>query len=465
MISVTHNMLAMNANRQYGIVLGGRQKSTEKLSSGYKINRAADDAAGLQISEKMRSQVRGLNQGSDNVQDGISLVQIADGALAEVNDMLHRMTELSVKSANGTNTTADRQAIQHEITQIISEIDRIHQSTEFNTMKLFDGNVAKLGGKQADIGPVKCKSTADGKMAETFSGKAAAIVDFSSVNSKNIGQLDGKYFSFDCPLGCGETFKFNFVNSGGSQFVTNTRTKHEYQIDISTLKSGSELVNEIYNTVENAYNIAATDYANGYVDPVTPGGSYYNGGFGNINSGAKTPGVPVGHYIGLAKDGADKLVIYSASSSKGGVDTKALVSPPVELGKMKPFWIQASGVPGDGLQIEVEKMNAEYIGISDVDVSTLEGARESIDKIVNAGDMISAMRSKLGAFQNRMEHTYANNENKAENTQAAESRIRDTDMATEMVQFTKSNILAQVGESMLAQANQSNQGVLSLLGG
>lgn len=457
MISVTHNMLAMNANRQYGIVLGGRQKSTEKLSSGYKINRAADDAAGLQISEKMRSQVRGLNQGSDNVQDGISLVQIADGALAEVNDMLHRMTELSVKSANGTNTTADRQAIQHEITQIISEIDRIHQSTEFNTMKLFDGEQSLLSGFRTG-GLVESKSAEKGEMLDIIQNGSkyyrASVLDFSNINKSNISKLYDKSFSFTCTQNCNEEFMFTLKNGGGNDMVNVPNGggdyKHKYSIDISGCNDGADIVKAIYDYVKTKASISSPQF---------------------------TDALRVSHSNEMMVDGK-KLIVYGTESFASEAKAAAKTYNPgmgkvvcneltgqVEVGKMKPFWIQASGVPGDGLEITVEKMNAEYIGIKDIDVSTLQGARDAIDKIVDAGAMISSNRSRLGAFQNRMEHTYANNENKAENTQAAESRIRDTDMATEMVQFTKSNILAQVGESMMAQANQSNQGVLSLLGG
>ena len=469
---IAHNLVAMNAQRQYGIVTSSKAKNTEKLSSGYKINRAADDAAGLTISEKMRSQIRGLNQGSANIQDGVSLVQIADGALAEVNDMLHRMTELSIKSANGTNTSEDRAAIQKEIHQIIQEIDRIHESTEFNTMKLFDGETAKLDGPVADIGPVKCASTAKGYMVENYNGHPAAIVDFGGINSTNIGDLKDKYFAFQCTQGCGEMFKFTFIDDGtGSRLKNDSTSLHDFVIDISTLSTGADIVSEIYDTVENSYLIAKDNYENGTSNP---GGLKYAGGFTNIES-SLTDGVPVGHANGMDKKSATELAIYgyssnpdqfknSTSGTMGKVDTKSMIIPPKEVGKMKPFWIQASGSsPDDGMTIEVEKMDAKYLRIDDVNVSTQDGAKDSIDKIKNASSHVSAMRSSLGAYQNRLEHSYANNMNKAENTTVAESRIRDTDMAEMMMKFTKDNILAQATEAMMAQANQSTQGVLSLL--
>ena len=469
---IAHNLAAMNTQRMYGITTSEKKKTTEKLSSGYKINRAADDAAGLTISEKMRSQIRGLNQGSDNIQDGVSVVQIADGALAEVNDMLHRMTELSIKSANGTNTDADRAAIQKEIHEIIQEIDRIHESTEFNTMKLFDGEVAKSGdGPVADIGPIKCASTDKGDMIEDYNSHPAAIVDFGGINATNIGDLTGKYFSFQCTQGCGEMFKFTFINDGtGSKLKSDSTSLHDFEIDITGLSSGADLVDAIYGAAEDAYNIAKYNNEHGTNNP---GGLKYKGGFNNIE-GSLTYGVPVGHANGMDKKDANSLAIYgysynpkqfinSTSGTAGRVDTKGIIPPPDVLGEMKEIWIQCSGTQGDGLKIEIEKMNAKYIGIDKIDVSTEGGARNAIEKVAAASAHISAMRSDLGAYQNRLEHAYVNNQNKAENTTAAESRIRDTDMAAEMVRLSMQNILQQAGESMLAQANQSTQGVLSLL--
>lgn len=272
---VQHNLTAANTNRQLGITTNGLQKSTEKLSSGYKINRAADDAAGLSISEKMRNQIRGLNKASDNAQDGISLVQTAEGALNEVHSMLQRMSELAVQASNGTNATQDRTALDNEVQQLKTEIDRVGTTTQFNKMDILTG-------------------------------------EFSSNNEKTLQ-----------------------VGANQDQVIT---------IAISALTS----------TVGSA------------------------------------------------------------------LDAK-------------------------------------------VKVGTASAAQSSITIIQNSITNLSALRSKLGALQNRLEHTVANLDNISENTQSAESRIRDTDMAEEMVQYSKNNILQQAGQSMLAQANQANQGVLSLL--
>lgn len=272
---VQHNLSAANTNRQLGITTNGLQKSTEKLSSGYKINRAADDAAGLSISEKMRNQIRGLNKASDNAQDGISLVQTAEGALNEVHSMLQRMSELSVQAANGTNATTDRAALNDEVKQLKTEIKRVASTTQFNKMDILKG-------------------------------------DFSSTENKTLQ-----------------------VGANQAQTIT---------IEISALTA----------VVDDAIS--------------------------------------------------DDLTIGTASA-----------------------------------------------------------AQSSISLVQSAIEALSKTRSKLGALQNRLEHTVANLDNISENTQSAESRIRDTDMAEEMVQYSKNNILQQAGQSMLAQANQANQGVLSLL--
>ena len=268
---VQHNLTAMNANRQLGITTSAQAKSSERLSSGYRINRAGDDAAGLSISEKMRSQIRGLNKASDNAADGVSLIQTAEGALNETHSILQRMNELATQAANDTNTTVDRTAIQQEINALTSEIDRIQSTTQFNTMNLIDGS---------------------------FTGKQ----------------------------------------------------------------------------------------------------------------------------------------------------------------------LQVGALSGQNISISISNMNSSYIGVSGLSVSSNASAGTAMSNIQKAIESVSTQRSALGALQNRLEHTIANLDTTSENTSSAESRIRDVDMAEEMVEYSKNNILAQAGQSMLAQANQSTQGVLSLLG-
>lgn len=461
---ITHNMAAMNTNRQLGIVAPSKAKSTEKLSSGYKINRAADDAAGLSISEKMRSLIRGLDRGSENIQDGVSLVQIADGALAEVNDMLHRITELSVQSANGTNSQSDRNAIQQEVSQILKEIDRIHETVKFNETYLFDGTDPMAGKDNLVGGLVESSSAVEGAMIEAYKKGdkyySAGILDFSPINSSNIDQLYGKSFSFVCTEGCKETFTFKFANGGGDKKTEtiNAQTggqEHLYTVDIKGIKRGAELIDRVFEVVKSkpanaGYEAASTDTDR-----------------------------QVSHAGWLTRDGEHKLVIYSDSRvgttpkntpkftggdpSNPGSVLGAEIMGAGKQRMLKNIKIQCSNGTRDHLWIPMERMDAEYLGVKNIDVSTEGGALDAINVVSSADQRVADMRAMYGAMQNRLEHSYANNQNKLENTQAAESRIRDTDMAREMVKFTKDNILQQATESMLAQANQSTQGVLSLL--
>ena len=454
---LSHNLTAMNANRQLGIVTGKSAKSSEKLSSGYKINRAADDAAGLSISEKMRNLIRSLDQGSENIQHGTSLVQIADGELAEVNDMLHRITELSVKAANGTNSESDRKAIQEEISQIIKEIDRIHTTAKFNETYLFDGTDPMHGPGNTLGGLVESPSALTGGMVEEYKkgnkNCSAAILDFSPINSSNIDQLYGKSFSFVCTEGCGEIFKFTFANGGGDKIVnTISPKKHTYTVDIKGIKRGAELIDRVFEAVKK--------------NPVYP-------------STSTDTDLNVSHAGWLTKDGEHKLVIYSSEqfgntpettpkfpnasrTGDGGVDGAEIMGAGRQR-QVKSLKIQCSNAVNDVIWLQLERMDSAYIGVKNIDVTTEGGALDAINVVSQADLLVSEMRARYGAYQNRLEHSYNNNQNKLENTTAAESRIRDTDMAEEMVEYSKNNILKQAGQSMLAQANQSKQGVLSLL--
>ena len=275
----------------------------------------------------------------------------------------------------------------------------------------------------------------------------SAELDFSGVNAGNISKLYDKGFSFTCTQGCSESFNFTFNNGKGDSFnptaISSTRYKNDYDIDISGCTTGADITKKIFDYV----------YAN---PPTVDGGQTLS----------DTQAIQVGHANALFYDSTnpDKLVVFSTTegtSNWGEVDCSGITP---DAGKIKKFWIQASGSsPDDGMTLEVSRMDAKYIGIDQINVSDQDGAKDAIDVIKDATSMISAMRSDLGAYQNRLEHAYANNMNKAENTTAAESRIRDTDMAEMMMKFTKDNILAQATEAMMAQANQSTQGVLSLL--
>lgn len=462
---ISHNLVAMNAQRQFNIVGNSQKKSVEKLSSGYKINRAADDAAGLAISEKMRRQIRGLDQGARNISDGIGFVQVGDGALAEVDDMLHRLTELSVKSANGTLTNEDRSAIQQEVNQIVAEIDRIGKTTTFNERHLFDKEPDPLSdGKISKL--VTSPSAEAGKLAEGYPVGGvyypSASLDFSNVNSENIKRLAGGYFSFNCSASCSEAFMFTFTDDGTpSHFDPRTAGRydtHQFYVDISNCDSGSDLVNEIYRIVSS----------------VTPASVETKTSTVASNVG----GVAVSH-TNVLKVSGDKLYLIGTGSGSyptqagaakmfannpkyGKVDCSSLTKV-IDDDLALKIPIQCSATVEDVEFIYSKKMNAEILGISPLNISTQTGAQNSIDRIKDALGFIADLRSDFGATQNRLEHAYNINLNSSENTQYAESAIRDTDMAKEMVDMSLLNILSQAGISMMEQANLSNQAVLSLL--
>ncbi len=478
---VTHNLNAINTNRMYGIVGKKQTKSMEKLSSGYRINRAADDAAGLAISEKMRKQIRGLNQGAANIMDGVSLCQVADGALSEVHDMLNRMTELSVHAANGTLSSTDRAYIQGEINSITAEINRIGHTTKFNEQQIFatpeditdDGSITQL---------VSCLSADKGYFGEAYEvepGKymPAAYLDFSNVNAENVARLHGGNFGFYCSRGCDEIFDVTFVTDDTPSSASNlgdayhTTEHHIYTINISQCKNGSDVVDAIYDYIGNHLPYQRID---SNLDPT----------YGDLR---------VSHSNNLAKVDSSKLAIYANRTvlsygyySVEGFATaeEAANQYPISgyekediagkifcsnLSGIQPsapiidFRIQCSGEPTDAEFVKTYKMNSGVLGIESLDVSTQKAATNAIDKISSAISMISAQRADIGAVQNRLEHAYNSNLNTSENTQAAESKIRDTDMAKEMVAYSNRNILIQAGQAMLSQANQSQQGVLSLL--
>lgn len=465
MITVQHNMQAMNAYRQFGLVGSNQAKSMEKLSSGYKINRAADDAAGLAISEKMRRQIRGLNQGAANIQDGISLVQVADGALAEVDDLLHRANQLAVQSANGTNSDEDRGYLQLEVDQIIKEINRIGSTTTFNGIHIFDKE--EIENKIGKITQLVTSPSADsGKLSEAFdiggNFYTGATINFSAVTDKNVDQLKGAYFTFNCTAGCTEAFKFVLKNDGTpSEFDATTAGRtdtHVFYVDIGGCSSGTDVVDRIYSIASSVTPVS--------VDASTDAVATAVGG------------KAVSHTNVLAKSGSTLSIIsgngysYSAAAAEkvfsgrtgrvGGVDCSSLTN----IYTPEPIFsipIQCSSNVDDKEEIHTRVMNAEFIGVEPLDISTQAGAEHAIDKVKFGLKNIAELRSDLGAKQNRLEHSYNSNLNTAENEAAAESIIRDTDMAKEMVNLSINNILSQAGISMMSQANQANAGVMSML--
>ena len=465
---VQHNMQAANANRMLGITSGAQAKSTEKLSSGYKINRAADDAAGLTISEKMRKQIRGLDKASSNAQDGVSSVQTAEGALTEVHSMLQRMNELAVQSANGTNSSDDRQAIQDEVDQLTTEIDRVAETTKFNEIYLLKGdnsNTKNVYMKGHDAG---LKGTlTDGAKSATFTMDALQAGDKYTIAGK------------EYTIGSATTEVTALIDKANTDATADTENK---TVDVNG-KTYTITYNAAGNTIADADGTAIT--LDNLKKAVT-GGSKVT--YGNTSltamTDADTDGVDDDDSSIITKDVAEtkiKAELLTANNI-GTVDQAATVEDANTANGKTSYTINKGyatvadtlsfnlhvGADADmtnKITVDIDTMNSANLGIKGINVKDASGteATYAIDAIADAVAKVSSQRSALGAVQNRLEHTIDNLDNISENTSSAESRIRDTDMAKEMVNYSKNNILAQAGQSMLAQANQSNQGVLSLL--
>lgn len=465
---VQHNLTAMNSNRMLGITTGAQSKSTEKLSSGYKINRAADDAAGLSISEKMRSQIRGLTQASANAQDGISAVQTAEGALTEVHDMLQRMNELAVKSANGTNSTADRSAIQDEIDQLVTEIDRVSTTTKFNETYLLEGNA---NGKVATA----ISATAVGNGITNLKYEAAKGVELKAGTLKlgdvtaKLGataptngataQVDGKNLSGDLldALNDSSTGKVTIAKAanaeiwtiGGSGSYTASDLK-KMGLNVSCLKANATTFD-----VEKSFD--AVD------DKELQKGVTVTGA--DSVTAAELAKYKVGSAVNVTIKTTENATTGDMESTIGTYDP-TYAPDALEFS----LHVGADSDYSNKIAVEIKSMSAAGLGLLDsdgelkVDGKDSTNADAAINTIAAAIAEVSTQRSALGAVQNRLEHTINNLDNVVENTTAAESQIRDTDMAEEMVRYSNNSILQQAGQSMLAQANQSNQGVLSLLG-
>jgi flagellin len=454
---VQHNMQAMNANRMLSVTTSGQKKSAEKLSSGYKINRAADDAAGLSISEKMRKQIRGLDQASTNAQDGISAVQTAEGALTEVHSMLQRMNELATQAANGTNSESDRTSIQNEIDQLTTEIDRVSETTKFNETYLLKGN-----GKSS-VAQIKAQDAGmDGLLTGVGTGTAKFTMDaLKNGDSINIG---GKGYTIGTTIstvtGAIPSSVGSVISIDGTEYkvgTTNDSTENVYtQATLqSMIKDGSKVI--IGTTTYVAMKDAGGDGI-GDNDASLISASQ---AFDMIAKELKTASS-----IGAdAGSGATVTGTYNSSDTQWSF-TISEGSVKVDQGLQMGLHVGADADGTNKITFMMNTMSSAGLGIQNLNLVDDTGAKATyaIDAISDAIAKVSAQRSTLGAVQNRLEHTINNLDNIVENTTSAESEIRDTDMAEEMVEYSKNNILAQAGQSMLAQANQSNQGVLSLLG-
>ncbi len=552
---VQHNLKAMNSNRMLGITQKTVAGSTEKLSSGYKINRAADNAAGLSISEKMRKQIRGLTQASANAEDGISSVQTAEGALQEVTDMLQRMNELAVQAANGTNSTTDRQYIQDEVDQLITEIDRVAETTKFNETYLLKGDTTKdtnkvytmnysvtytknLGSNAKDaagadavtkkvdyqgtdnlyivsasIGGATLTSPLTSNVISkgddiTKYLSAATVGDNASVSGAKVADdyvafknatLDTTKLEYDAAN--------NLITSAASDtFILDTETN-----EITRVAQGTDLSEYLKNTEttpgaggaagtvdfaemkdryrvlevveDNGGAIQTTDYGASGANAIVQADLKGNESMQKLYDadGKEVSGVALNKYFdekgdykgGLFSDSqATKSVTADGANNTEKIEdfiTKNTAEVTQDLSFS--LHVGADSARTNKIATNIQSMSAASLGINKLKSTAVgmvdtsgDNATDAIDVIANALQKVSTQRSALGAVQNRLEHTIKNLDNVVENTTSAESAIRDTDMATEMVKYSNANILSQAGQSMLAQANQSNQGVLSLLG-
>ena len=543
---VQHNITAMNANRMLGIVSNQQAKSTEKLSSGYRINRAADDAAGLAISEKMRSQIRGLTQASTNAEDGISMIQTAEGALNESHSILQRMRQLAVQAANGTETDNDRDNIQDEIEQLQDELDRIAETTEFNTMKLLDGtfdgtntSTTTAGPKYGDYnGTLGAFITSDIKEVKITTNTSATTggesaiwsgdgkeLTISLANNKTYTQADidgliknakqedsdasntpanvtvkfatGVYTASENTVtttagttagakstsGDVEILTADFVGANTIN-ITSNKYGADYDIDIRFMfdaDAGKEDVelstSPIYNMDEDSIT-DAVDTPAGYEIHLQSGKEYTAEDIEDLLatvglsvkvelSGADAPGTDEPNTLFVTNSATDVVVSLDNGAGLGDDDAFLTQNNYDSIASSGGMILQVGANEGQTMSFNIGDMSASALGVSgnNVRVDTQDRASSSITVIDKAIEKVSKQRSTLGAVQNRLEHTIANLDTSAENLQQAESRIRDVDMAAEMVEYSKYNILSQASQSMLAQANQSTQGVLSLLQG
>ena len=478
---VQHNLTAMNANRMLGLTTSSQAKSTEKLSSGYRINRAADDAAGLSISEKMRKQIRGLDQASTNAEDGVSCVQTAEGALTEVQDMLQRMNELAVQAANGTNAESDRAYIQSEIDALVTEIDRVAETTKFNETYLLKGD--GIGGKYVQLG-TSATSTASG-LSMVGNDQTAAQGKANYSTDRDVA------FKVDA------TADFSADSTGTLTVGNKTYNLSEYEDidDLADAISSNTRIASVDLEYKNGVSATSTSTAFSLVEKNQ---STTVSGDVTFQVASTTTAATAGQSIKIdditvtfdvavkidAESGdtvfdeattiqniksamADQNISYT---EKDGVFTVKLgatmtVNAATQVDDLDfNLHVGADSSDTNKISVGIAAMSSDGLGVSGIKVTSEKNATDAIDVIAQALTKVSKQRSDLGAAQNRLEHTINNLDNVVENTTSAESRIRDTDMAEEMVKYSNLNILAQAGQSMLAQANQSNQGVLSLLG-
>ena len=493
---VRSNIMALNANRQLGMNNSQVSKSLEKLSSGYKINRAGDDASGLAISEKMKAQIKGLETASTNSQDGISLVQTAEGALTEVHDMLNRMVELAGKAANGTiDSETDRAALQDEMNSLLDEIDRIAESTDFNGIKLLNGDLAtntvklgniKLGAGNASTTVAATAATTTQTIAAGTDAPAKLTVEYTDANGKlqsvtvdytGTAAADTNATAMRDALKANSELSALFdIGGTGADITFTAKTAGEGGVKVTNITSTDAKKDAVgklaFKDGTDAYE-KVTGGANGIKagDKVTVNGTVYEF-VANAGDKVTTEGA-VAVLVG-ADNNASAATLNKALESEGitvSVDNaQDLLFKPMSNGKGLSLQIGATGDAYNKVTINVGNMSSKGLGIDNlrnIGIMSQDAASAALDQIKNGADSaintVSSVRAELGAMQNRLEHTINNLDVASENMQSANSQIRDTDMAKEMMEYTKTNVLTQAAQAMLAQANQQPQSILQLL--
>ena len=490
---IQHNIMAMNAYRNYNNNTSALSKNLEKLSSGYKINRAGDDAAGLAISEKMRAQITGLKAASKNVKDGVSLVKTAEGALQEVHDMLNRMDSLATQSANGTyDNEVDRLNLQKEVKALKDEIDRIADSANFNGKKLLDGS----------LGDTKVNVSAANVTGGTITPNAATP-GTSTTQAVGIGTATEQTLTVEYADASGKLHSVDVKYTGSATATDNATAMRDALKGNSELSSlfeigGTDKI-EFTNKQTGPSNIKVTNVKTSDVNTALPNGMTHADGkpasvdvavtdldgttsklladqditingtkYQFVANASKLKGLDKG-VVGVLVGKNDGETIANLNKALEGAGIKAeaaagkLTFKPTENGSPLKLQIGDTAEEFNQLSVSVGDMHSVALGIGDLSIADQEGAAKAIDKIKTAINTVSSTRGDLGAIQNRLEHTQNNLSVMTENIQDAESTIRDTDVADEMMAYTKNNILIQSAQAMLAQANQVPQGVLQLL--
>ena len=477
---IQHNIAALNSYRQLGTNNTAISKNLEKLSSGYKINRAGDDAAGLAISEKMRAQITGLETAQKNANDGISLVQTAEGALTEVHSMLNRMVELATQSSNGTySDKVDRENLQAEVNSLKEEIDRISEGTNFNGINLLDGS---LGGGDSTKAPVITADWGTNPTMTQVDASSGKYTDKTGANKNGAGKytvnytdkdgnahtvtvdFTGKDNNSDAGLVIEELKKdeklsalFDFSDDGAGKIILTAKEKGTNAAKVTSMGLTAAAPTEVKG--KDAGIKFGSAMAAG--DAITVDGKTYTitGGTTNAEEGKFADEAAL--IAQLKKDG------YKVVDDNGGdlttLANATITRDPKAASKGLVLQIGDTADSFNKITVSVSAMDTDSLGIAGIDIGTATGADEAIKKIKDAINTVSSTRGDLGAIQNRLEHTINNLGVTTENITSAESRIRDTDMADEMMAYTKNNILVQASQAMLAQANTLPQGVLQLL--